>query len=619
MRVKKHQMGGRVSGGSYSLPSPMEIPRTSVQTPVPEPIFFRPQKPEVDKSKFTKDIDITKLKGLDSDTKAAINKVQTAQMALQELSDLDILSQTDKFKATISELNASVTKINELERNKQQFEDSVDLLKANEGHSAALTIKGMVGVQDIETGKIGYISPYQYADAPDKYRVITGAEAINLREYSSPFDNTLTSALSTTYGLSNISSYINSDFISKLGSVERGNVSDSLQAIQELGMKAIVNGGYKRKDNFDAIQAGKNIAWKYLNEDQKTQLKVKAVQDAASKGLKFSDPKDVEMAAYSLIAEYFNKSIDDSLTTETRWKVSQSDLTGSRGPLAEATIGVWEMALSGVTNNTTGKVDITNLDGSTKLASSAVKLPGIVTKPTKLGDDQTTDKYAPFLQSPLREAMHTDRARTVSGQKIPQKLLGNMIVEEGQSYVTYAMVQDGKYVFDDETASKIKDAVNNEVEKIESVGRTVTPQLRETIENGIANNMKREKVIVTKGYIGDKNTGFEEIKGNLKEGVDYKRTNVDTDIMDKVIGAQMAGSGGRGAFNMTMFGGGYDQIVVVAPVQNMAHIRATLDNEKVYIPKSTARLDVIQGSAQQDQLPKTDIFIPGPLNTILND
>ena len=421
--IKKLQTGGYLPGASGSIYAPAIIqPRQLYAINPFEQVF---QKPDLSQYKGLSATIASKVeaKGLTSDVNQYLSGLSQLQAVENQLTDLDILANSEKFQAYKQLANnlSDPRKVNELRINEEAFDKAQGVIESKKSQSAFTTNGNSVLVFDGE--KLDYVSVEQYASAPQNYRIMTNQEALQLRRDQLPGDNSILTATTRTEGIDAIQEHLEKR-MANLGSTESKTKREGLIATAQ----AITNGqirGYDgweshSKNNKQAVEA-LDITWHYLNEDQKTQLKLMAVRQFG-----VTEPEKIEQMAKVAMSLVFAKGVQISNANALK---SSDDFFGfgsGGGSNRQAEIGTMEQAVGGFLKR--GQ-QVTLNSGNTKLTTNSAAAyipalePGKDWKTTgKIGDDNATiTGKVPFNATFWNEI--AGNVRTIDGQAIDPNLL----------------------------------------------------------------------------------------------------------------------------------------------------------------------------------------------------
>jgi len=511
-RINKYQ-----GGGQYTVPVPVPVPRTNAGLYQITPNqLFKPSMPQPDKSAFALPEEAYDAKGLTSDVNKYFSALKDYEKNVNSLSDLDIITQTDKFLDTMNKGNriTSGALINEMRRNEGMYDKAKGLVLDRKAHSAFVTKNGLVYVRD-KDGKKGFVSPFEYSQNRNKYEPLSASTAMIEREKRDAFDNTMLSAAETTYGIEYISERLRDEFQKNLGDSGHQNMADAIEGIAQLNSVGLVTHGYEWKNNKDQVKLASDAAYKYLNEDQLTQLRMKAINDYAKRGIDLT-PDQVETAAIKILADHFSRL--NQTSSGSTFRVKDLDVMSSgTGSVRRDPIGIREATVTGLAGlplqnkNLGGK----NLNFSARANNlfPPVK-PG---KSTELDDGTKPTGIDRLADSRWADVLDMNNLRTITGD-VPNEVLKDGIVSntDTKGFVTWAFL--------DENGTPQLDP-----NKFENLKKNFKEQLGddysdEAFENYLANQRGAKRVVAAEIIVPEYAKGVSDLveKGYATELSDAK-------------------------------------------------------------------------------------------------
>ena len=214
--------------------------------------------------------------------------------------------------------------VNSLIRQKDMFQEGIDIVKANSAEDeAAVTDKGAY-VFNAETGKFEEVTPEQYAkdlnSKESKLQSVTNSKLIELREFNSNLANNtqVFTVLKNAKGITQVQKEVDA----YMNNIEKNTVSSTTNQYQKAKSQAIagaikdiqdqVQDGIfnlktvkEQSSNKAQLEAAVEDAWAGMSNSSKQVLKIRAAQQGVA-------PKDLEKAAKDyLILMFAKKSIQD--------------------------------------------------------------------------------------------------------------------------------------------------------------------------------------------------------------------------------------------------------------------------------------------------------------------
>ena len=592
---KKLQGGGYLPGVSGTIQSPTVIePRNLYSINPFEQVF---QKPDLTQYKGLSGTIASKVeaKGLTSDVNQFLSGLSQLQAIESELTDLDILSNSQKFQAykQIANSFSDPTKQNELRINEDAFNKAQGVVETKKSQSAFTTNGNTVLVYDGR--KLDYVSVEQYASSPQSYRVLTNQEALEFRRDNLPGDNSILTAATRTEGIDSIQEHLEKR-MANLGSNESKTKYEGLRMVAS----AINNGqitdinGYEKfsKNNRKAIEA-LDVTWHYLNEDQKTQLKLMAVRQFGA-----STPEEIEKGAKLAMSAVFNKGVSTSysMAMSTDDEFIKGDSSGSSG---RAEMGVAELSLAGLYSRGT----TTLMSGNNKLQTVSVAANIPVVPPSEsvsttgiLGKEKVTIQNVMPFGSTLWGNIARD-ITTLDGEKVDPKLL---IVDKDAKGVLGFEIKVGGVTLDSFSNNPQMKQLDEEISRMDAQAkRTITDpdQLKLALEQNKKTAITKlfgqeaartyEPVLyfeVTAPELEDSETGV-AIRSQRKKNNTVAVPDYETSTYNAVLSAsnpQLANQTDTGLFDFSSDIDSFQKLVVKAkPVEGVLNVARAYDQKKV--------------------------------------
>ena len=230
------------------------------------------------------------------------------------------------------------SQISRLQRSKELFDKAIETVEQNKSYDEiAITTNGVVAMNQ-ENGNIENINLSDYAkyisEGNNKYKALTNAELINLREVDPRFtnNNNIFSYLQMSKGMPVIKNEIDS-YLTNIGkSIEssstnqfvKGNNQKILNSVQEIQKEAAegvfdVQSVVKKSTNDVQLKTALESIWSNLSDSSKQVLKVRAAKTGVG-------PQDIDKTAKGFIALMVAGRLDtvEDYTTDIKYN---SDLS----------------------------------------------------------------------------------------------------------------------------------------------------------------------------------------------------------------------------------------------------------------------------------------------------
>lgn len=598
----KYQYGGTMGGGTYSVPisTPVARQRAVDVTAAPVHTYVKPL-PQANRSGFEINEDLLKAKGLSGETAAYLNQIKQAKSIIDGLNDLDIITQTDKFKQAAGAFRqlTSEAVLNTLRRNEDDYNDAKTKLGEHKGESAVVTYNGNIKVKDLKTGAYKYVTPEDYAKNIESYQPLLGAKALQLRNEKDIFNNDNTLASLSTYGLEYITNRLNSGFQKNIGTSGYKEDKETIESLKEYGgINAIVGEGGFWKNNRKQIDNAIKSAKQLLNKDQWAQLQARAAELAARYGVKLDTPQKLDDGATLILSQNFEglRVSDGGKTYDLG--VSASALNGS-GSSGKTPLGPWEHQMFSYGTST----PVSFMDGKIQITSAGDITPKLFDKGHRVGmEDGAPLKHVGLFQdSKLMDAVDLTRIQTAKGD-IPvdhRDLQSNMIIHEKSAYFANAYATgDGTFTVDPNN-SQLKEFRRIQKEIADKAGLNEQQKTQ-----FLKNEMKRlniQRVIAFEGEVNiDKNRNLRNAFDLLGDEYKEEATGEHKNKLERIYesGTNMSAEYwyGDDDFMKTVF---------IAPVSDIGMTRLTLDDTPVNLPGGSESIQSIMNrnlSAGQRQL-----------------
>lgn len=603
---KKYQFGGTMGGGSYTVPISTPVPiQRAVNTNVPIATYVKPM-PTANRDAFAVDEDLFKAAGLTAETSNYLQLLKEAKAEIDSLSDLEIITQTDKFKQAVAKFNkySSHEYLNALRRNEDILKEAEPFITTNGSAGAIVTTQGKVRVKvkDEKTGKYkyGFVSLDEYSLNREKYEPITASEQVRLRNDVELFDNTGIEAIKSTYGLPKILSTIQSEFIKDAGESGWKEFGDTIAEFAEAGgAKGIITDSGFYKNNKKALQQAFQSVQNYLDPDMMNQLKIQAVERAAREGKKYNSKESLEAAALLEIEQYINRATKSDGGKGQKYNISMSDLNGgSGGSRGDTKIGYYELLARGLGGQTKNHK---LLDGKYTHDGYAVEYKGTFKDySVKINDGESTiTKEGLFTDSTLNTFVDPKRAKIIKGNiPLTQDQINKMVVAEGGQIVTWAEINPLTNEYD--LASKeVHQQITSQVDAALKAEKAANPNAttnwekrKSEIYEDISKQTKYVPVVVTEVYYNEDDEAFSELNNKLDS---KSRSDVSSDISNRynqIFYNRIGSESDSDLFTQ----GDWQKTVMVAPVTSIIPIRNILDNNSHHQDKSESDVATLQES-----------------------
>lgn len=453
--MKYFQFGGRVGGGTYSIPTPVNF--TPVQRSIVTPFQLGqlPTKPVADRTGLKISDDLKeKLKGLTSDTNTVASKLNTIEMLSSSLTDLDILSGSTKYRRIQSEINdvLSPEKLNELRRNEEMFESALENVNENKDAVAVdgtgiWVRNGNLANNDTTFTKVGV---NQFKDAINSGWIpLSAAELAEARQTNEAlsFNNQAMSTMTEVAGLQSINDFMNKE-IADLGEHGSKQAREGLFAVAQYqgtglnGFDKFAKEGKSNKQQVDSL----NSLWYRMPDNMKNQLRIQAIKQGSD---------DPEVGAKTLMASTFAKAYSSysSLTLGTNDEFLGINVGGGSEKLGA--IGSY---ISAVSSEDSKVVTFTSdqKDLQLKMLGKPVTSAGV-------------DSHTVLEKTKLAETVGLNNAIYANGEPIKANK-STMIAQGNPIIVQLPLNEQGQPIIE---ATKL---ANKIIEQATTQGKTVTPE-----------------------------------------------------------------------------------------------------------------------------------------------
>lgn len=196
---------------------------------------------------FTKEIiDLIKENGIETDVNMFLNKVGNI---------LDMANDPTGEHLTMREILKIQKLANSVKQNHAAYQTAEKSLEAQDAWGdVAVTARGWIYTQNIETKEIQELSPQQFLENQDKYVALTNAELMNIRRRNPAmsFDYAILDNLSAAVGMKTIVDYVES-VIQKFGTTTITGYSEKQSNAIRSGLDHIVAGDL---GNYSGIMVG---------------------------------------------------------------------------------------------------------------------------------------------------------------------------------------------------------------------------------------------------------------------------------------------------------------------------------------------------------------------------
>lgn len=283
-------------------------------------------------------INVLKENGLPNDVDYFLSKADAFLKKSQNLGSLFSTGKSTSYD--MSDLVRLQSLANRVKHNSNLYTKASDqIVKEGSGSEAAITNTGNLYVVSEDEG-VQTISLGTYHKSPDKYRVLTNSELIQLREEQPElaYNGTILTDLSNTVGMKSIVDYVKAT-IGSFGTNKASNQFDRYTSKQ----KGQIERGFEQLLGFDApdgiykvtgsttesdqgysdeksLDAAINYLYRTLPGNMKNVLKA----NAAAEGLDPSNPRDVQSLLAMAVVEHTSHS------RETKQSLDY-DSTASKG------------------------------------------------------------------------------------------------------------------------------------------------------------------------------------------------------------------------------------------------------------------------------------------------
>lgn len=470
-----------------------------------------------------KPIDLTSgledMKGISSDVNLIYQKNKQLQEEFNNLSEMDVAAQTDKFLRLTAELNKwnNSSVVNELRNLEEEYNVAQESMKANESSGAFATQGSQVLTVDSE-GKINTMHWSLLAKNKENYRPITATEALSIREGDERYamNRSIIESVRRTIGIPAINSKLNAQ-IKSLGEYE-----ETTKTFQEISKFGSDYQGFIKwsKGNNSAQVKSLDHAWENaLDEDMRTQLIMQAMTHYPA----LEDPNEIHKAAKFIMSSVFTKTLKSSSVYEEDIPTGQLGSGGSSARMKE--IGAWAKAAAGYTKPTQFEYTW----GEENLSILGYKV-GRWTK-----DNHRTL----VLNESAQAASDLTQVYNARGEKIDGDLLDRAVIAEGSTPHVVWLPTDrtGKPLISPENLSKL----NKFTEVAQSQGEVTQASLdkaaKETgIEAATYKQFASYNVVTSRkpSTFGNDDPTFKEIDGKSQSARIYRNvigteTNLKTE------------------------------------------------------------------------------------------
>lgn len=381
MKIKRYQ-----TGGIYYTP----FSRDSVMQQESQSSTGATPKENKEEQLIQKEIiNVLKENGLPNDVDYFLSKADTFLKKSQDLGSLFGTGKNTSYD--MSDLIRLQSLANRIKHNNDLHEQaSKQIIAEGSGSEVAITNTGNLYVVDDEEG-IKTIALGTYHKNPDKYRVLTNSELIQLREEQPElaYNGTVLTDLSNTVGMKSIVDYVKST-IGAFGTNKSSNQFDRYTSKQkgqiEKGFEQLLgfdtpDGIYKVTGSTTESDQGYNdaksldAAINYLYRTLPGNMKNVLRANAAAEGLDPNDAKDVQNLLAMAVIEHTSHSRENKQVLDYDSTASK-DATGKAGTDKSVKQSYLEMIASGsVTEPTPVIIASSNATGGLEMYAQQYGYP----------------------------------------------------------------------------------------------------------------------------------------------------------------------------------------------------------------------------------------------------
>lgn len=524
----KYQSGGRVGGGTYTLPSVIQMEKApnlgSFHDPRQHQTIGPIEKPNIDRSKFAPQVsfDDIKGKGHTNEVNALMNEKAQLDAQLASLSDVEILGGSSKFKQimkgyeqfTGSGFEAKKNElINSFERTKENFKIGQE--KGNTGMYSMVDGKMLMKLANGQIQEVDALQAAQFI-REGKGQALTVAEINQLRDTDPSLagNYNLSQRQSYGFGQEKLNAEIRKAF-EGLGEDKFGHKGESYEFIKKFDRQMAQEhmSGVLKSDNHKQATAAVQAAIAGLSQEQKDSLQSQAVVKLANSGMDITQ-ENVGRMMEVFFMETMKSHMSSSVETETATRLGRevaNDLEdeGKRRALAggnekTAPIGLYEGASEGLTTALPGMIDFGNGFNMQVLAAND---PGFFNAndnlEIKTGDETRFKTYADSQL--LKQTVQTNSGTSITGEKIPDQHLFPIPGQTEGKFIFVVKDKSGKIVTDPQKHPEIMQAqkVLQEFEKANAAkkGTEEYTRQRDALVSQIGAQLKVVPKVYTKARI----------------------------------------------------------------------------------------------------------------------
>lgn len=571
----KYQSGGTIGGGYNTVSIDPEIEVTPSSMPEFK-LYETAQLPTVNKAALIPKVDLDKIEGHRNEVAAIFEKKAKLDREIANMSDLDILSGSNKFLTTMNEYNNLISPklLNELKVSKQYSEDAY---KSSESKKTMgeYNVKNGMFILKGQDGDIKEADAAQLKDLRDKgYTILTTGQLFHERDTNPQlaFKHIIDNRLSYGVGADELRKRWRDQL--NVGFTEGGHKHDNYRLIQQAVNGEVdvfeenVGGGHKIKHNYKQLESAIESIYGSMSQEEKDSLNGILTNRLLSQNAPVTNETiNAEMVKYFGNLEKSRQ--DYSKVTEQRTNLG-TNLTGNIGGGGRANqfpeLGKFEAAAMGFGV----KSPYTLQQGSKKIEMQTVVMPEGLERPNGKPISFNETKY-------FKNFSDGSQARLLNGAKVDTKAF----VPDSETRIGFAYknVSTGQYDITSpqaEQASKKYDAAFSE---FKSKYPNASAEQVATFNNNLTAELKRnynvEKVTFTEGYL----PADEKYTANMKEGEGF--TYAHADDIDQIAEVISNATGKPKADNVWWFNPEYMRTTVVMPVKTNLDIRVGLDGNKV--------------------------------------
>lgn len=465
--------------------------------------------------------------GLVNETMAFSETINKAYNTYMRMSDFE--KNTAFGQELRRTMKGDIGVVTALLRNKANYENGLEKVKAAGAFSDfAITANGVI-VQDLESGKIGEIALETLSEkGPEKYKMLTNAELAREREYNPNLINDTNSlaSLNLAAGTKSIKNEI-VEILSSLGKTESSKSLSGYKLSQgaEQLLGAGLEGFYKisevAKDsnNLQQLKLAQEAMWNHLQANSKMVLRARAVSYGA-KGA------DIENMAKELAVQVLNVNATRSTTEERDIDYDNQmteRVTGKKGDSPEyAPQGDWET----MTNTSGAPVEVQINTGE----GNRLTLYGNTTGALKDTSNGGTPYQKGTMYSDIKEfpQFAIGANASIGGNKITDL---NALMYNGEEVATVLAPVKGDDTPDLEMAEKLNPVIEG-VNKLKSQGApraTIAQYVQQyglTLDaNGNPTAPNLRTFVVFNGSIH-----ADALKGKVNKNLLHQLTGVEEDL-----------------------------------------------------------------------------------------